>query len=177
MWNKSTVWIISEGTVNSEEKCLVIKAGIFSSPSSLPIKDSWVIIAVQLVPFVLQTPLKTTSLFILHCVLQNGIGHYPSFNVTCTSTVKCLSCKVTAQECNNQLQCISRRGINTGKKTEIHTVIKHTMYRKYLKTEFQYYIYMCRDIVVMEVQYQSKVWTHLLIQGFFFICTIFYIVE
>ena len=28
-----------------------------------------------------------------------------------------------------------------------------------------------------DVQYQSKVWTHLLIQGFFFIFTIFYIVE
>ena len=27
------------------------------------------------------------------------------------------------------------------------------------------------------IQYQSKVWTHLLIQGFFFIFTIFYIVE
>ena len=27
------------------------------------------------------------------------------------------------------------------------------------------------------VQHQSKVWTHLLIQGFFFIFTIFYIVE
>ena len=27
------------------------------------------------------------------------------------------------------------------------------------------------------VQYQSKVWTHLLIPGFYFICTIVYIVE
>ena len=28
-----------------------------------------------------------------------------------------------------------------------------------------------------DIEYQSKVWTHLLIQGFFFIFTIFYIVE
>ena len=28
-----------------------------------------------------------------------------------------------------------------------------------------------------DIQYQSKVWTHLLIQRFFFIFTIFYIVE
>ena len=27
------------------------------------------------------------------------------------------------------------------------------------------------------VQYQSKVWTHLLIQGFFFVFTIFYIIK
>ena len=27
------------------------------------------------------------------------------------------------------------------------------------------------------IQYQAKVWTHLLIKGFFLICTIFYIVE
>jgi hypothetical protein len=29
---------------------------------------------------------------------------------------------------------------------------------------------------VSDIQYQPKVWTHLLIQGFFFVCTIFYIV-
>ena len=32
-------------------------------------------------------------------------------------------------------------------------------------------------VTEFNVQYQSKVWTHLLIQGFFFIFTIFYIVE
>ena len=29
----------------------------------------------------------------------------------------------------------------------------------------------------LNMQYQTKVWTHLLIQGFYFIFTIFYIVE
>ena len=32
-------------------------------------------------------------------------------------------------------------------------------------------------IAIYDIQYLSKVWTHLLIQGFFFIFTIFYIVE
>ena len=34
-----------------------------------------------------------------------------------------------------------------------------------------------RRRLCLNVQHQSKVWTHLLIQGVFFIFTIFYIVE
>jgi hypothetical protein len=32
-------------------------------------------------------------------------------------------------------------------------------------------------LLQLHIQYQSKAWTHLLIQGFFFISTIFYVVE
>jgi hypothetical protein len=37
--------------------------------------------------------------------------------------------------------------------------------------------WVCVNAPYPDIQYQSKVWTHLLIQGFFFILTIFYIVE